>query len=127
MYCPEVGCAYLETTDEFGFVSPFGSRRRTVDFARWIATQMLNQHLLRFQIEGTGSNTNRWEEAYNLLHDEFSRDDLQQALRATGSTTQLKQVIYRWKLLGCIEALEDGLAPSGKKQTVRFRKLPPSW
>lgn len=101
-------------------------RRRTIDFARWIATQMLNQHLLRFQIEGTGSNTNRWEEAYNLLHDEFSRDELQQALRATGSNSPAKTVVYRWKLLGCIDVLEEKPTPSGNNiQAVRFKKTKP--
>ncbi len=98
-------------------------RKHTVNFARWIATQMLNQHLLRFQIENTDSNTNRWEDAYKLLKEEFTRDELQQALDATGTTTMLKQVVYRWKILGCIDPIEAATGPSGHKQAVRFRKV----
>lgn len=98
-------------------------RKHTVNFARWIATQMLNQHLLRFQIEKTDSNTNRWEEAYRLLKEEFTRDELEQALHATGSGTSVKQVVYRWIILGCIESTEVGTAPRGNKQAVRFRKV----
>ena len=98
-------------------------RSQTVDFARWVATQMLNQHLLRFQIEGTGSNTNRWEEAYKLLKDEFTREELVQALNAIGSTTPVKHVVYRWKLLGCIAPVEAAPAPSGHRQTIRFKKV----
>ena len=98
-------------------------RSQTVDFALWVATQMLNQHLLRFQIEGTGSNTNRWEEAYKLLKDEFTREELVQALNAIGSTTPVKHVVYRWKLLGCIAPVEAAPAPSGHRQTIRFRKV----
>ena len=98
-------------------------RRNTIAFARWVATQMLNQHLLRFHIDNTGSNTNRWLDVYNILPDEFTRDDLQRLLSATGTATSLKQVIYRWSLQGGIEVLEEGRAPSGKRQSVRFRKV----
>ena len=100
-------------------------RTHTVNFARWVATQMLNQHLLRFQIEGTGSNTNQWEEAYHLLKEEFTRDDLVKALNATGSTTPVKQVVYRWKLLGCIESVEVAPSATGQRQSVRFKKVKP--
>lgn len=97
-------------------------RKNTIDFARWVANQMLTQHLLRFQIEGTGSNTNRWEEAYRLLGDEFTREELQKALVATGSDTRVRQVVYRWQLLGCIEVMEEGRAVNGCRQAARFKK-----
>lgn len=97
-------------------------RNHTIAFACWVADQMLTQHLLRFQIEGTGSNINRWEEAYRLLGEEFGREELQKALTATGSDTRLRQVIYRWQLLGCIEVIEEGRAANGSRQSVRFRK-----
>ena len=99
------------------------NRKRTCAFARWVANQMLTQHLLRFEINGTGSNVNRWEEAYNLLKEGFSRKDLEQALAATGSTVAVKQVVYRWKLLGCIESTATGTAPSGNRMAVRFKKV----
>lgn len=97
-------------------------RKNTAEFARWVADQMLTQHLLRFQIDGSGSNTNRWEGAFNLLPDEFTREDVQRVLNATGSNTPLKNVIYKWHLLGCIEDIEKATAANGKQQTVRFRK-----
>lgn len=97
-------------------------RRNTILFAQWVANQMLTQHLLRFQVEGTGSNINRWEEAYNQLPEEFTREDLQKILTATGTSTPVKQVIYRWILLGSIEVIEEGRSVMGHKQSVRFRK-----
>ena len=97
-------------------------RKNTAEFARWVADQMLTQHLLRFQIDGSGSNTNRWEGAFNLLPDEFTREDVQRVLNATGSNTPLKNVIYKWHLLGCIEDIEKATASNGKQQSVRFRK-----
>lgn len=98
------------------------AKRNTVNFARWVATEMLRQHLLRFQIEGSGSNTFRWEAAYKLLGDEFSREELQKALVAAGCETRVKQVVYHWKLLGCIEVMEEGKSATGRKETIRFKK-----
>ena len=97
-------------------------RKNTVDFARWVAGQMLTQHLLRFQIEGSGSNTSHWEEAYNMLPDEFSREDLQRVCALLGKNTPIKNVVYNWRLLGNIEILETRTASNGKHQAVRFRK-----
>jgi hypothetical protein len=99
------------------------NRRRTIAFSRWIANQMLTQHLLRFEIEGTGSNVNRWEEAYKLLKDEFTRDELAHALKATGSSSPVKQVVFRWRLLGCVKTVEEAQSPSGQRQSARFRKV----
>jgi hypothetical protein len=107
----------------YGEKNTVTSRRNTVAFARWIASQMLTQHLLRFQIDGKGGNINCWEEVYKLLGDEFTRDEAQQAIKATGVTSSLKLVLYRWRLLGSIEALEEGRSATGKRQTIRFRKL----
>lgn len=97
-------------------------RRNTVLFAQWVADCMLKQHLLRFQLDNSGSNTNRWETAYGLLPDEFNREELQRVLNVTGSNTPLKNVLYKWHLLGCIEDLETAPAANGKQQPVRFRK-----
>ncbi len=99
-----------------------GVRRNTVLFARWTATQMLNQQLLRFQIDGYNS-VNRWEKAFRLLGDEFTRDELQRALDRTGSSSAIKQVVYHWKLLGSIVPVEEGPSPTGNHQSVRFRKV----
>lgn len=98
------------------------NRKRTGEFACWVATQMLNQHLLRFQIDGSVSNTNRWMDVYNLLDEEFTRDDVERALRITCTSTPLKKVISLWHLGGNIKAIETDKTVSGKLQTVRFRK-----
>ena len=98
-------------------------RKNTIMFAQWVANQMLVQHLLRFQVDANNSNTNRWQEAFNMLGDEFSRSDLQRALLGTDCTTPLKNVIYRWHLLGIIEVIGEEKASNGCKQAVRFRKV----
>ncbi len=94
------------------------NRSRTIAFARWVADQMLTQHLLRFEIDGTGSNVNRWEDIYSQLTDEFTRDDVQRLLKTNGVNSPLRVVIYRWRLLGCIVPLEQ----KGIQKVVRFRK-----
>lgn len=95
-------------------------RKRTVLFARWVADQVLTQHLLRFEINGTGSNINRWEEVFYQMPDEFNREDLQRVLVANGINTPLRSVLYNWRLLCCIEPLS---AEGTKKKDQRFRKL----
>lgn len=95
------------------------NRKRTIAFARWVADQMLTQHLLRFEIDGTGSNVNRWEEVFNQLPAEFTREELQHLLKATGTDTPLRIVIYKWRLLGCIDTLEI----DDNKRAIRFKKV----
>ena len=97
-------------------------RRNTVAFAQWVAGQMLTQHLLRFQIDGTGSNTNHWEEVFKQLPDEFTREDLQRVCCLLGKNTPIKNVVYNWRLLGCVEITETVTASNGKQQAVKFRK-----
>ena len=96
--------------------------RNTVLFAQWVAGQMLMQHLLRFQIDGSGSNTNHWEDAYRMLPDEFTRDDLQRVVSHLGKATPMKNIVYNWRLLGTVEVVETVAASNGKHQAVRFRK-----
>ena len=97
-------------------------RRNVVNFATWVANSMLNQHLLRFQVESTGSNTNRWEDILEALPDEFSRSEAESLLASHNVGTPLKQVIYSWKLAGLIKDLESGRLRNGKPGIVRFKK-----
>lgn len=106
----------------YGEKDTSANRKRTGEFACWVATQMLNQHLLRFQIDESVSNTNRWMDVYNLLGEEFTRDDVERALRITCTSTPLKKVISLWLIGGNIKAIETDKTVSGKLQTVRFRK-----
>ena len=94
------------------------NRKRTCAFARWVANQMLTQHLLRFEINGTGSNVNHWEEVFEQLPDEFSRDDVQQLMKANGVGSSLRVVLHKWRLLGCIKPTEIG----PKLKALRFKK-----
>ena len=95
-----------------------GNRKRTCAFARWVANQMLTQHLLRFEIDGTGSNLNRWEKIFGQLNEEFTRDDVQNILKANGVSSPVRTVIYNWRLLGCIETTEY----QPNRKAYRFRK-----
>ena len=83
---------------------------------------MLNQHLLRFNIEGTGSNTNPWEEVYNRLGETFTRDELKACLRRCGNDSPVKIVVYKWRISGLIECIEEGRVASGHKTLMKFRK-----
>lgn len=99
-------------------------RRYVGEFAVWVANSMLNQHLLRFNVQGTHSNVNRWENVLKMLDDEFTRDDVQKALARENVGTKVRVVIYNWRLAGLIETIKNG-DDAGKamnKQT-KFKKI----
>lgn len=98
-------------------------RRNVCQFATWVANCMLNQHLLRFNIQGTGSNVNQWEDVYKQLGDTFTRKDLEEALNRSGTSTPVKMVVYKWRLLGIIEETEKGRTAAGQKASVKFKKI----
>lgn len=99
-------------------------RRNVINFAIWVANCMLNQHLLRFNVKSTHSNVNQWEDVFALLKDEFTRDELEHALASQNVDTPIKQVLYKWRLLGIIEAVEEGRqGKNNKKTTVKFKKI----
>lgn len=98
-------------------------RRNVKAFAVWVANSMLNQHLLRFNIQSTHSNTIPWESALNALGNEFTRDEAERALQAVGAETSVKVALYKWRLAGLIEATAEGRAERGKKQSTKFKKI----
>lgn len=98
-------------------------RRNVKSFAVWVANSMLNQHLLRFNIQSTHSNTIPWEAALNELGKEFTREEAERALLAAGAETSVKVALYKWKLAGLIESTAEGRAERGKKQSVKFKKI----
>lgn len=99
-------------------------RRNCVRFAIWVANCMLNQHLLRFNIQGTGSNTVLLAPVFERLGTEFTRDDVEKALAAEGSETQSKVVLYKWRLAGLIETTKVDRTGAGNKKTmVKFKKI----
>lgn len=98
-------------------------RKNCTDFAIWVANCMLNQHLLRFNINGNGSNTMQWTEAYEMLGDEFTRDEAERVLANTGVDTPSKVVLYKWRLAGVIETQKTGRTAAGQKAAVKFKKI----
>lgn len=98
-------------------------RRNVREFAVWVANCMLNQHLLRFNIQGYGSNTMNWPEVYEKLGDEFTREDVERVLSNAGVDTDTRQVLYKWRLAGVIEDIRHGRAEKGRKKAVKFKKI----
>lgn len=78
-------------------------RKYVGEFAVWVANCMLNQHLLRFNVQGTHSNVNPWEKVLESLPEEFTREDVKKALDRDNISTRPRMVIYKWRLLGAIE------------------------
>ena len=98
-------------------------RKNVIRFATWVSNMMLNQHLLRFNVQNTNSNVNHWEELYKSLGNEFTRAELEDLIERQGIDSKPKVVIYKWKLLGIIEAVESGRGKRGQQSEVKFRKL----
>lgn len=99
-------------------------RKNVCKFAIWVANCMLNQHLLRFNIQGTGSNVNPYEDVYKMLKDEFTRDDVEKALAAAGKDSPVKGVLYKWRLLGTVEAVDEGrMGTHNRKGYTKFKKV----
>lgn len=97
-------------------------RRNVVKFAVWVSNCMLNQHILRFNVDNTHSNTIPFEKALKELPDEFTRKDAEQALAKADSNSPVKVVLYKWKLSGVIEEVERGRGKKGQKAGVIFKK-----
>lgn len=97
-------------------------RRNVCQFAIWVANNMLNQHLLRFTIDKVSSNVNHFDEVYKKLGDEFTREDVERELNAAGAETPVKNVLYKWRLLGIVDEVQQGRGPNGKKMTIKFKK-----
>lgn len=99
-------------------------RRNVSQFATWVANHMLNQHLLRFNVQGTGSNVNQWEDVYKRLGDTFTRKEVEEALDCSESATPARKVLYKWRLLGIIEDVEKGrTGKTGQATVIKFKKV----
>ena len=81
-------------------------RKNVSSFAIWVANSMLNQHLMRFDVKGTQSNTIPWEEAFERVPETFSREVAERILRSAGCESSIRLVMYKWKLHGLIEEVE---------------------
>ena len=99
------------------------NRRNTVKFAQWVASQMLNQLILRFPKIEVYSNVIRWDEVFRTLNNEFTRDELQRAIQNCDTQTPLKKVLSVWSAQKCIECIATDKNQQGQLMAVRFRKL----
>lgn len=97
--------------------------RNVKKLAIYVANCCLNQHLLRFNVEGTNSNTNRWESVYKQLPQVFNRMELEKALRENDFNTETKQVLYLWKLNNLIETVKEGVTENGVKMGLKYKKI----
>ncbi len=99
-------------------------RKNCVRFAIWVANSMLNQHLLRFTIQGNGSNIVPHSTVYERLAEEFTRDDVERALAAESADTPSKMVLYKWRLAGLIEVTKtERKGIRNQKTMVKFKKI----
>ena len=100
-------------------------RRNVSEFAIWVANCMLNQHLLRFNITSTNSNTMHFADVFEMLSDEFSHRDLDRALAKCGVATAPRKVLYNWRLGGYIEPIgEKAVGDKGGARTFQqFKKI----
>lgn len=80
--------------------------RKVTAFAKWVAGFVLSQHILRFNLNADSSNTNPWQEIFKALPQKFTRNELEQELRRHGVDTNIRQVVYKWRLQNIIKVLE---------------------
>ena len=99
-------------------------RRNTCEFAIWVATCMLYQHMLRFNVDKVTSNVFKWQDVYKRLDDTFTRVDLERELKASNVESPARQVIYQWRMLGVIETTKKNRdAVKNQKQHAEFKKI----
>lgn len=82
-------------------------RRKVIDFAIWVANMMLSQQLSRFKIDTYNSNTLFASKVYESLPDTFDIYKLKQALFASNYKSNHREVLYRWKVGGFVEKVEN--------------------
>lgn len=99
-------------------------RMNVMRFSVWVANCMLNQHLLRFNIQNSSSNTNPYEDLFKSLNKEFTREELEKAMYTANVESPIKIVLYRWKLAGLIDEVESATTgKKGRKTGMKFKKL----
>ena len=66
---------------------------------------------------------NAFEDVYKQLKDTFTRADVEQLLLAMGINSPVRTVLYRWRLLGVIEAEEGRVGRRNTKAYTNFKKI----
>lgn len=98
-------------------------RRNTISFAIWVANCMLNQHMLRFSVQNQSSNVNRFQDIYDKMPATFSRKDLEDELLHHKISSPVRTVLYRWKLLGIVEMVQDDENRKKSTNETIFKKI----
>lgn len=83
------------------------SQRKVIAFAKWIANMMLNQHLIRFEIEEEVNNTTPYKNAFVLLPNTFTHDDVTSVCAKVGIQSNSHAIVYKWKIAGLIKKTRD--------------------
>lgn len=92
-------------------------RRNVVKFAIWVASCMLNQHLLRFNIQGLSSNTIPHPDLFKAMPDKFTRGQLEEEMRAQNIESRSREILYKWRLAGLIEDTKGNV----KNDTIIYK------
>lgn len=78
-------------------------RRNVVKFSMWIANLMLNQHMLRFDLNNNDTNTIPAKKVFDKLPDVFNTNEVISLSNQFDVSSPAKQTIYRWKIANLIE------------------------
>lgn len=94
--------------------------RKVAAFSIYVADCMLTQHLLRFNVTSTNSNTIVNEDVFTQLPKQFTRQNVEQLLIQLNHNIPVKNQLYKWKMAGVIKEIE--YSDTGKKKAVKFEK-----
>lgn len=97
----------------FGEIQTPYYRRQVSNFAVWVANSMLNQHLLRFNLKETNSNTTPYKSLFDQLPDEFTYSQFKTFCSSSDAQFVPRMVLYKWRLAGLIE--EQGKGKTSNK------------
>lgn len=84
-----------------------GCQQKVIAFSKWIANMMLNQHLIRFNIEEEVDNTTPFKKAFLLLSDTFTHADVTSACAQAGIQSNSRAVVSKWKIAGLVKKVTD--------------------
>lgn len=90
-------------------------RKKTTEFAYWIANCALRQFLIRFDLkdENLKSSTLPHRDLYMLLPTDFTSDDLMRVMASEHIQSQYSEVVYRWSIAGMIEVIQKKKSQKG--------------
>lgn len=88
-------------------------REKVVQFARWVANVMVQDHVNRFDIEKRVVNTVPYFEVFDVLPKEFSSGDVTTAAKDSNVASSAKMIISRWKRNGLVKKVSGNTRQEG--------------